>query len=98
LINETVNGYIGTTVFNFLTDSQNISIFIEIFPKYGPKTGKIFLKNISLTKTNMNYTIIPEIGYNGVTLFTLSAQTPFENNSLIDKYIYYCKLIIKFKA
>jgi hypothetical protein len=99
-INETIDGYLETIFFSFDSDSQvNNSIFIEIYPKYGPKTDKIFIKSISLTKTNMNYTIMPTNGYNGVTLFTLSAQTPFDNtqnHSLINKFVYYCKFILEF--
>jgi hypothetical protein len=98
MINETIDGYLETIFSSFNSDSQvKNSIYIEIYPKYGPKTDKIFVKNISLIKTDMNYTIMPINGYNGVTLFTFSAQTPFkntQNNSLIDKFVYYCKLII----
>jgi hypothetical protein len=65
-------------------------------------SNKVFIGNVTLypyDKDNSPYKVMPAEGYNGVTLFTFSVQTNFkdtQNNALIDKFIYYCELILIF--
>jgi hypothetical protein len=73
MIGQSVDGYLQSIIGN---NSQiiyeNVSIFVEIYPKYGPKTDKIFFKNISLNKMDLM------INYNSLT--------PLEKLSFLEKY------------
>jgi hypothetical protein len=80
-----------------------VSLYVSIWNYIEPSinSNKVFIDQVTLTAYGPNglpYKITPTNGYNGVTLFTLSVRIDYkdtQNNSLIDKFVYYCKLILK---